>query len=105
LIVVVVPHVLHGASIPFAETFAEFPAGISLDRWVFVHFMVIGIPMVVFDHIVPGCFNAFVEAAALRIAVFRWRLLPAVLIMIVVLNEGCAVDRLSLKSMRLERPR
>ncbi len=84
----VVPHVLHRTPVSFTEAFAEVPAGFSLDRGMLVHFVIIGIAMAVFAHIVPSGFNAFVKSATLRIAIFRWRLVPAVLIVIVVLGEG-----------------
>ena len=101
LIVVIMLHVLHCAPVSFTEAFAEVPAGITLDRRMFVHFVVISIVMTVFTHVVPSGFNAFVESATLRIAIFRWRLSPAVLI--VILGEGRIGDRLRFKSMRLER--
>ena len=53
--------------VSFAETFAECPSVVSVDRRAFVHFVVIGIGVATFAHIVPGSFNTFVKAAALRI--------------------------------------
>ena len=104
-IVVIAPHVFHRTPVTFAETFAECPAVVSVDRRPFVHFVVIGIGVPILAHIVPGSFNAFVEAAALRIAVIRGRLIPAVLIVIMVLGQGCVRDWSGFKSMRLERAR
>ncbi len=102
LIVAIVPHVLHRTPVSFAETFAECSTVVSVDRRAFVHLVVIGIGVAVLAHIVPSSLNAFVEATALRIAVIRRRLVPAVLIVIVVLNEGSIRDRLRFKSTRLE---
>jgi len=103
LIVVIVSHVFHRAPISFAETFPEFSAGVSLDRWVFVHLVIIGIPAAVFTHVMPGGFDAFMKSATLRFAVFRGRLGPAVLIVVVVLGEDRIWDRLRFESMRLAR--
>jgi hypothetical protein len=103
LIVVIVPHVFHGTPVSFTKAFSEVPAGISFDWGVFVHFVVIGIVMAVFAHIVPSSFDAFVKSATLCVAIFRWRLGPAVLIVIVVLGEGRIGNGLRFKSMCLER--
>jgi hypothetical protein len=100
LIVVIVHHVIHRAPVAFAETFAEVPAGVSsFDRRMFVHFVVIGIPVTMFAHVVPSGLNTFVETAALRIAlVLGRRLVPTIMI----LGEGCIGNRLRFKSVRLE---
>jgi hypothetical protein len=101
LIVAIMPHMVHSASVSFPETFAEFPAVVSVDGWVFIHFVVIGIGVATFAHVMPGGFNTFVKAAALSITVFGWRLFPAVVI--VVLGEGCIGGGLRFKSVCLER--
>ncbi len=104
-IVVIAPHVVHRAPVTFAEPFAECTAVVSIDRRPFIHFVVIGISVAVLAHIAPGRLNAFVEATALRIAVIRGRFVPAVLIVIMVLGQGCVRDCPGFKRMRLERAR
>jgi hypothetical protein len=98
----VVPHhMLHCAAIPFTETFAKFPACVSFDGRMFVHAVVIGVGMTVPAHIVPRSFDALVKSTALGIAVFRWGLSPAVLI--VVLHERRMGGRLGFESARVKR--
>ena len=77
--IVVVHHVVQGATVPFAKAFAEFAAHAFLDRRVPVHFMVICIGMAMLVEVVTGCFDALVKSPALCIAVFRWRLVPTIL--------------------------
>jgi cell shape-determining protein MreD len=99
--IVIVPHMIHGAAVSFAEALAKLPAGVSFDRRMFVHCVIIGIGVAMLAHIVPSRFNALVKSASLRIAIFSRRLVPAVVVPI--LGEGCMRDRLCFESMRLER--
>jgi len=99
--VVVVPHMFHCAPVAFAETFAKRPAIVSVDGRAPVHFVIIGIGTAVFAHVMPGGFNAFVVSAALRIALFRRRLVPTVVI--TILGDNCTGERLSRESVRLDR--
>ena len=82
-------HVIHGTVIAFTETFAEVSAGFpSLDGWVFVHLVVIGIGVAMLTEIVPCGFNAFVIAALLRVAISLRSLVPAVAVPVAVLILG-----------------
>jgi len=99
--IVIAHHMLHCAAIPFTETFAKLPAGVFLDRGMFVHAVVIGVGMTVLAHIVPSGLDALVKSAALCIAVFRWRVIPAVLI--AILQERRMGERLRFERARFER--
>jgi hypothetical protein len=101
MIVAIVPHVFHRAPVAFAEAFAEFSASVSFDRGVFVHPVIVGVSMTVFAHVVPSCLHTLMKTLALCITVFRWRLIPAVLI--VILGEGRVRDRLRFAGMRFQR--
>jgi hypothetical protein len=101
LIVVIVPHVFHRAPIAFAETFAEFSASVSFDRGVFVHLVIVGVGMTVFADVVPSSFHTLMKTLALRITVFRRRLIPAILT--VILGERRVKDRLRFAGMRFQR--
>jgi hypothetical protein len=90
--IVIAFHMVHGAAITFLEAFAEVLASLSFNGRVLVHFMVVGIGMATLAEIVPCSFNALVETALLRIAVFGGRLVPAVVI--VILRESRSGDGL-----------
>jgi hypothetical protein len=99
--IVVVHHVVHGAVVSLTEAFAEIVASAFLDWGVFIHFVVIGIGVAMLADVVAGRFDALVKAAALCIAIFRWRLVPPVMIM--VLRQGRTGNRLCFVSAGFER--
>ncbi len=88
LIVVVVLHVIHGTSVAFSEAIAEILASAFVDGRVLVYVVVIGVSVTVFVEVVARGFDALLISAALRIAVFRGRLVPSVMI-VILKDAGC----------------
>ncbi|MGC1424843.1 MAG: hypothetical protein WA815_20980, partial [Terracidiphilus sp.] len=65
VVVVIVFHVIHSATISFPEAFAKVVASISIHRRMFVHVMVIGIGVTMLAEIVAGGFDALMITALL----------------------------------------
>jgi hypothetical protein len=86
IVVMIVHHVVHGATITFAEPLAEITASAFVDGRMFIHFMAIGIHMAMFTEIVSSGFNTLVEATLLSIAVSGRGLIPTILIMFLCSN-------------------
>lgn len=78
-LVAFVPHVLHGAVIAFLETFAESVSVASINGWVLVDTVVVGIGTAVVGEVAASCFNTFVEATALGVLIGVGRTIPVVI--------------------------
>lgn len=85
--VATVAHVVHGAAIPFFETFAEVVLGfVATNRRMLVHLVVIGVSVTAIHVIVAGRFHAFMEALALIVAVVIRIALPIAAILVLILR-------------------
>ena len=82
VVVVIVFHVIHSATISFPEAFAKIVASISIHRRMFVHVMVIGIGVTMLAEIVAGGFDALMITALLCFAISGRRLIPMIVILI-----------------------
>lgn len=98
-VIAIMPHMFHCAAIAFAETFAEVTPGLLFYWWVLVNLMVIGVGMAVFFKVAASGLNAFMEATALSLAVFVRDPIP---IVIAILGDCCAGERLSFVSFRFQ---
>ena len=88
VMVAIVLHMIHGATITLSEAFAKLVASCSLVRRVLVHLMVIGIGVTMLAVVMPGCFNALVKTALLNIAVVSGSSVPTVVVL-VLRRRGC----------------
>lgn len=80
--IVIVHHVIHGAAISFAESFAKVLASFSVNWRMLVHFMVVGVGFAMLADIVARSFNAFVKTALLCIAIIGWGRVPTVMVLV-----------------------
>lgn len=60
-------HVVHGATIALAETFAEGPAVMFINRRMLVNLVVIRVGMAMISEVAARSFNTFMEAATLGV--------------------------------------
>jgi hypothetical protein len=87
--VVIVLHVIYGATVTLSEAVAEVLASFSINWRVLVHFMVIGVGVAMLVEVMASGFDALVKAALLRFAILRRWLIPTVLIRCSTGNRFC----------------
>ena len=76
MIVVLLLHVVHGTAIAFLEAMAIVVDKLALHARMAVSVMIVGVLVAAGFEIPARGFDAVVKALSLRIAIFRWRLIP-----------------------------
>jgi hypothetical protein len=84
IVITVVPHVFHGATIAFLEALAERMPRVAFDRRMLVHLVVVRIGVTTVLKVVACGFNSFVESATLCIVavIVGWTIPIAILVLI-----------------------
>ncbi len=88
IVIMIMLHVIHGASISLTEAFPEIIASFSLVWGVLVRLMVICVSVPVFAEVKSSRFYALVKAALLCVAISRWRGIPAIVVLVLGGTRG-----------------
>ena len=82
IVIMIMLHVIHGASISLTEAFPEIIASFSLVWGVLVRLVVICVSVPVFAEVMSSRFYALVKAPLLCVAISRWRGIPAIVVLV-----------------------
>jgi hypothetical protein len=91
--VAVMSHVIHGATVPFLEAFAEFSTILSVDWGTLEDVMIVGVGVAVIHVIAASGFNTFTEALPLGVAITIGSPIPVAIAILVLILRSTVLRR------------